>query len=76
MNRVGIKKWLLDKGLSQVDIAKRLGLTTSVISDVIRGERTSRRIYECLLEIGCPERFLRKKIAAAKAATKENGDSK
>jgi len=60
MNRIEIKKWLLDKGIKQVDIAKKLGLKPSTVSLVIKGFGTSRRIYDCLRELGCPTGFLKK----------------
>jgi len=44
MDTVQIKIELLKRGIKQVDIARALGVSRSVVSHVIAGRRRSRRV--------------------------------
>lgn len=57
---VEIKKWLLDKGLRQIDLAVKAQTTRHVVNDAIHGRRWSRKVAELLRALGCPVDFSRK----------------
>lgn len=58
--RVEIKKWLLDAGITQADIARETGASRSLVCLVVAGKRgasgrgLSRSILEYLMKMGCP----------------------
>jgi len=58
--RVEIKKWLLDAGLTQTDIAKATGASRALVCRVVSGERgasgkgLSAAVMEYLKRQGCP----------------------
>lgn len=57
MNRrfIELKKWLLENGLKQRDVAKKAGVSESAVYLVVRGKMTSANIKRAFLELGCPE---------------------
>jgi transcriptional regulator with XRE-family HTH domain len=59
-----IKKWLIDKGLTQQDIKRRAKVSQPLVSQVIKGERRSgpkaKKVVRALKKLGCPEEFLEK----------------
>ena len=57
--RKGIKKWLIDQGLSVTDIARAAGVSTTYASLTISGCRKSRQVLEVLAKLGCPSKYLR-----------------
>ncbi len=63
MNRIEIKKWLLESGITQADIAREVGVSHTLVSLVLKGERSSRRVIEALLRRGCPEDLVEKRAA-------------
>ena len=63
MKTIEIKKWLLDKGLKQMDIARAAKVSPTCVSLVIKGVATSQNVKGILEAMGCPEEFLRKKAA-------------
>ena len=59
MNKsIEIKKWLLEEGLRQADLAREIGASRSLVCRVISGERcngpVARRVLEQLKTRGCP----------------------
>jgi transcriptional regulator with XRE-family HTH domain len=60
---VEMKKWLLDKGMTQADIARKAGVSNMSIHLVLKGFMRSRRIEAILRELGCPEDLLERKVA-------------
>lgn len=58
--RVEIKKWLLDAGLTQADIARETGASRALVCLVVAGKRgasgrgLSRSVLEYLKKHGCP----------------------
>ena len=41
-----IKKKMIDKEISQIDIARALGVTQAYVSMVIHGRRRNKKVYE------------------------------
>lgn len=58
MKTIEIKKWLLDKGLRQIDIARSLGVSHTTVNYIISGRFKSARVVQKLIELGCPAEFL------------------
>lgn len=58
-----IKKWLIDKGLTQTEIARQLGISQTAVYQVIKGNMKSKRITSLLKELGCPDEYLEKEAA-------------
>jgi predicted transcriptional regulator len=58
--RVEIKKWLLDAGITQTDVAKATGASKALVCRVVAGERgasgkgLSGAVLEFLKRHGCP----------------------
>ncbi len=49
-----IKKWLIEKELTRVEIARELEVTPTAIWLVIEGKSKSKRIAEYFKQQGCP----------------------
>jgi len=58
-----IKKWLIDKGLTQTEIANELGVSQTAVYQVIKGKMKSKKITNLLRSLGCPEEYLEKEAA-------------
>ena len=63
-SRIEIKKWMLDQGLTQVEIAKELGVSKSLVNKCISGSRKNPDVITALVERGCPEKYLDKSDAS------------
>lgn len=59
-NRIEIKKWLLDRDLTQAQVAREAGVSKGLVSMVLKGERGSPRVRRVLAAHGCPEGLLAK----------------
>ena len=51
-----VKIWMMKQALKQRDIAKEYGCVDMVVSDFIRGKRTSKGLAEYFINKGCPKR--------------------
>ena len=60
---IEIKKWLIDRGLTQAEIARMVGVSPITIHNFVKGFTTSRRINEKFRELGCPDELLERKVA-------------
>lgn len=62
MNRrsIEIRKWLLEMGLKQKDIAAKAGVIRNSVCNFIHGRKSSRTIARALVELGCPKELLEK----------------
>lgn len=58
-----IKKWLIDKDLTQAEIARKLGISQTAVYNVMSGKMTSRRVSTLLIQLGCPPEILEKEAA-------------
>lgn len=58
----GLKRWMLDEGLTNRDIERKADASTAMVSLFIKGERTggpkAERIYEAFRKLGCPLELL------------------
>jgi len=48
------KMWLMRNGITQTQIAQRLGVSLSLVSKTIRGDRSNQKVLAALKELGCP----------------------
>lgn len=58
MKRIEIKKWLLDVGLTQRQIAREAGVSEAMVSMVLSGLRRGDKVQRVLLKHSCPEELL------------------
>ncbi len=64
MNRLKeIKKWLIERGLTQAEIAKEAGVSAVTVHNFCKGYATSSNIRSVFLRLGCPEKLLEKEAA-------------
>lgn len=52
-----IKKWLIDKELTQAEIAREAGLHRNIVHMTVKGIAKNRKVIECLIRHGCPEHW-------------------
>ena len=60
---IELKKWLLEKGLTQIKIAKKAGVSGQAISLFIKGHMVSSKVKKVFLEYGCPSELLDREAA-------------
>jgi hypothetical protein len=60
-----IRKWLIDIGKSQSDIARDLGRTRQLVQMTIGGPQRNKKVLRWLREHGCPEEFLADELRQA-----------
>lgn len=53
-----IREFLDAQGLTQADVARKLGKDRSVVSKTIRGTINNREVLRYLHGLGCPEKIL------------------
>ncbi|HPW60133.1 MAG TPA: helix-turn-helix transcriptional regulator [Candidatus Rifleibacterium sp.] len=58
-----MKKWLIDKEITQAEIARQLGISQTAVYNVMSGKMKSRRVVKLLLELGCPPEILEQRVA-------------
>lgn len=54
MKRIEIKKWLLDVGLTQRQIAREADVSEAMVSMVLSGLRRGDKVQRVLRSHGCP----------------------
>ncbi|MCE5242893.1 MAG: hypothetical protein LLF99_06815 [Desulfobacteraceae bacterium] len=64
MQRIEIKKWLLDQGLTQTAIAREARVSSALVSLTLQGKRKSPQVIQVLLARGCPEELILQEEAA------------
>lgn len=60
MKRQGnkIMYWLRELHVSASEVARKAGITQSIMSETIHGKRNNRRALRALMDIGCPVKLL------------------
>ena len=60
-NTKKIKKWLIDKNLKLVDVARLTGKKsgTGSVTHFIQGRYTSRDFYNFFINQGCPKKYFK-----------------
>jgi len=51
MNSNKIKSMMMERGIKQTEIARRLKISRSAVCSVLSGASTSRRVKECVIEL-------------------------
>lgn len=51
MNSNKIKSMMIERGIKQTEIAKRLKISRSAVCSVLSGASTSRRVKECVIAL-------------------------
>jgi len=54
-----IKACLIMKGIKQSEIARKLNLNRSAVTNIIKGRKKSQKIVDALRDYGVPENYLR-----------------
>lgn len=60
---IEIRKWLLEHGLTQADIARRAQVSRVSVHYFLKGFHQSSRIAAVFRALGCPEEILDRKVA-------------
>ena len=55
MDTVGVKIWLVIKGIRQVDISNELNVSKTLVWMTIHNKTNNRRVIDWLIDKGCPE---------------------
>lgn len=65
MNRrfIELKKWLIEHGIKQKEVAKKAGVSESAINLVMQGRMTSANIKNTFINMGCPPEIWEKEAA-------------
>lgn len=58
MNRIKIRQWMIEEGLSQAQIAREAKLTRAYVCQVIKGVRRNALVVTLLKGHGCPHEYL------------------
>lgn len=53
-----IRAWLYNNGLSMSEVARRIGVSSSLVFRTVMGERNSYRVLHYLAAIGVPPKML------------------
>ncbi len=59
MDGQGIRKWFIDAKITGADVARKAGISRSLVSKVLKGKRSNKSIEQALRELGCPEELLK-----------------
>ncbi|PKL41775.1 MAG: hypothetical protein CVV42_21095 [Candidatus Riflebacteria bacterium HGW-Riflebacteria-2] len=60
---IELKKWLVEKGLKQRDVARKASRSDSAVRNVMRGVMKSAYIESIFIEMGCPPEILKEEAA-------------
>lgn len=58
MSRSEVKKWLWENGITQNAIAREAGVSPTMVTLALKGERSPKKVAEALRRVGCPEELL------------------
>ncbi len=57
---IEIKKWVIESGLRQREIASKLGVSYQHLNNVIHGRSISGLVEKALVDLGCPREAFEK----------------
>lgn len=60
---VEIRKWLLDRGLRQAEIARQARVSKQAVNLFCKGFTNSQRLNQIFADLGCPQEILDRKVA-------------
>jgi len=60
---IEIRKWLLERGLKQIEIARQANVSKTTVNLFCKGFTTSARLRQVFTDLGCPEEILDRKVA-------------
>lgn len=53
-----IKIWMLQNGVRQAEVARQVGVSRPFLCRWIQGSKTSRKVRDYFLGLGCPEEIV------------------
>lgn len=53
-----IRAWMVERGVTVSDVARRAGIARPIVSETVHGKRNNRKALRALLEAGCPGKLL------------------
>ncbi|WP_321402633.1 helix-turn-helix transcriptional regulator [Maridesulfovibrio sp.] len=53
-----IKEWMSAHDLTQIKIAKDIGISKSIVSSTINGSTNNKKVLAYLRDKGCPQKYL------------------
>ncbi|MEM5788402.1 MAG: helix-turn-helix transcriptional regulator [Syntrophobacteraceae bacterium] len=54
----GLKKWLIELGMTQQEIADACGVSRPLVAHTISGRRRNRKVIDFFLSRGCPRELV------------------
>lgn len=66
MNHKEIRKWMIDTGITTVQIAREARVSQPYVSLIIKGKRFNKLVMTLLRGHGCPEEHLKKEEKSTK----------
>lgn len=57
-NRRRIRSWMINKGITEVSIARAMGVSNALVCSTIGGYRNNKKVLSHLLGLGCPPKIL------------------
>jgi len=58
-----IKKWMIDKSLTQAEIARKASVSQAAVHNFCKGYMSSANIKSVFLGLGCPRALLEREVA-------------
>lgn len=52
-----IRAWMARNGVRQIEIARKMGVSGSMIYRFVNGKSASARVFEHFMDLGCPREY-------------------